>query len=90
MVTAPRPGSPLPPVEPNSARQEFLTRMRAVGVGDDIICDGEYTPVLALRTYPPGTAPGHAPIFRDAIAHEIVTARGSRWWGERLHELPAS
>ncbi|ATN89611.1 hypothetical protein KNT75_gp92 [Gordonia phage Kabluna] len=52
-----------------------------VGVGDLIICRGEYHRVTAVVEYGPGDAPDTAPMRRDWWVREYRTAVGSRWRG---------
>lgn len=49
-----------------------------------IFRNGKYvpnTPVVAVRTYPPGMAPVAAPIRKDLVCVEILTGYGPRWYG---------
>lgn len=45
--------------------------------------DGETTleAVTAVRAHPPGQHPPGCPLVESCTAVELVTARGSRWWG---------
>lgn len=51
---------------------------RSIGTGEPIICRGAYTAVTKVVAHPPGH---HPPIRSDLWAVEIITERGSRWWG---------
>lgn len=60
-----------------------VTKANGAQVGDLVLCGEVYVPVLEIRRYAPGTAPAHAPIKKDWTAVELVTERGSRWYGEK-------
>lgn len=53
-------------------------------VGDDIICGGTYTTVLSIKFHQP-YAHKESPIDNKQGAYEIVTARGSRWFGQNCY-----
>jgi hypothetical protein len=49
-------------------------------VPDVVVCDGEYVPVLRTVVHPAGR---HivSPVRSDLVGVELVTERGSRWFG---------
>lgn len=61
-----------------------VTLARGAEVGDLILCRDSYVPVLEVKRYAPGTAPATAPIKDSYTAVELVTERGSRWYGEAV------
>ena|SRR5688572_9192150 len=58
----------------------------SVGVGDEIVCQLNYEPVLRVRTYPPGRS-FIGPTLQHLIAIEVVTEAGSRWCGAHVAYL---
>lgn len=49
-------------------------------VPEVIICDGAYVPVRKVIAHPP-TTDRKAPIVAELTAVEVITDRGSRWFG---------
>lgn len=64
-----------------SAAEEFVARMMVFAPGDWIVCRGERVPIIEVRQYLPGHHDG-SPIYVHLLATELVTARGSRWFGQ--------
>lgn len=90
---------PFPPVAPFRPRPRInLTALYGLRVdlrlhvcpGDEVICDGEWAVVkdVRLRRRPSDRHP-RIPVKRGWDGIEIVTTRGSRWFGYPSRTLPS-